>query len=58
MLRIIDVARFDKYYPEVFEREPVQSYLKGELDRVDIKGIWTLLELKAYTKYQRFARLD
>ena len=40
MLRIIDVDRFDKYYPEVFEMEPVQSYLKGELDRVDIKGVW------------------
>lgn len=42
MLRIIDIDRFDKYYPEVFARKPVQSYLKGELDKIDIKGVWII----------------
>ena len=39
MLRILDVDRFDKYYPEIFNNHRVQSYLKGELDGTDIKGI-------------------
>ncbi len=39
MVRIIDIDRFDKYYPEVFNKHCVQSYLKGELDGTDIKGI-------------------
>ncbi len=39
MLRVIDVDRFDKYYPEVFNTHCVQSYLKGELDGTDIKGL-------------------
>lgn len=45
MLRIVDIDRFDKYYPEVFDEHPVQSYLKGELCGTDIKGIWIVTGL-------------
>lgn len=42
MIRVVDINRFDKYYPEIFEDNPVQTYLKGELDSIDIKGVWII----------------
>lgn len=39
MIRIIDIDKFDKYYPEVFEDHAIRSYQKGELAGTDIKGV-------------------